>query len=261
LILFGINFSLYFLILIGKIKKAFKSEELKTYFGIIITAIIIIMVSLIKEKLTYVEQITDVNFEEIFRASLFQVASIITTTGFSSVNYDKWPEVAKAVIVILMICGAMAGSTGGGIKVSRLVIAFKGIKLKIKKLINPKYVAKTKYEEKSLDDGTINDVFSFFTMYFVIIIVVTLILSFDQAATATYVVDGKMLTADFTTNLTAAISCMSNIGPGLNLVGPYSSFNFYNYGSKIVLTITMLIGRLEILPVLLLFSPRTWKRQ
>lgn len=260
LILFGINFGLYFLVLIGKVKDVFKSEELKSYLSIIIVAIAIIMVSVIRDRMIKIENYV-VNFksiEEVFRHAYFQVASIITTTGFSTTNYEYWPTIAKTVIVILMICGAMAGSTGGGVKVSRFVIAIKGVGMKIRKLINPRYVAKTKFEGKNLEEGTINDVFSFLALYFIIAFVVVLILGFDPNNDVMVEVAGENVSHDFLTNFTAAISCLSNIGPGLSAVGPYSSFSFYSNFSKIVLTFTMLIGRLEILPVLILFNKKTW---
>lgn len=260
LILFGINFSLYFLLLIGKVKEVLKSEELRTYLLIILSSIAVMMISVIKKEVTLLGSLDKVNIEEIFRQSLFQTASIITTTGFSSVNYDYWPEIAKAVIVILMLCGAMAGSTGGGIKVSRFIIAVKGVGLRLRKLINPRYVAKTKFEGKSLEDNTINDVFSFITLYFIITFVVVIILSLDKVSGTVIVVDGKETICSFTSNFTAAISCMSNIGPGLESVGPYSGFSFYSQISKVVLTLTMMIGRLEILPVLILFNPRTYRK-
>ncbi len=262
LILFGINFSLYYLILIGKIKDVFKSEELKSYFVIIFVSIIIIMISVIRDKMLKVEGyvLSFQSIEETFRHSYFQVASIITTTGFSTTNYEYWPTIAKTVIIFLMICGAMAGSTGGGIKVSRIVIAIKGIGIKIRKLINPRYVAKTKFEGKNLDDGTINDVFAFLVLYFTITFIVVLILGLDPNNDMLVNVGGENVQHDFLTNFTATISCLSNIGPGLSAVGPYSSFSFYSSFSKLILTFTMLIGRLEILPVLILFNKKTWEK-
>lgn len=282
LILFGINFSLYFLILIGKAKDVFKSEELRAYLLIVITSIAIIVVSMYNRF---------TSFEECFRHAYFQVASIVTTTGYSTINYNKWSEISKVVIFILMICGAMAGSTGGGIKVSRVIIATKGVDLSIKKLIKPRYVAKSRFEGKHLEQNIINDVFGFLVMYFIILILVVTILSFDKIngkkivigsqvtqnevnnmtledvdyINKNIVIDGQInndeiVTHGFTSNLTATISCLSNIGPGLEAVGPYSSFANYNIVSKIVLTLTMLIGRLEILPVLILFNPKTWKK-
>ena len=260
LILFGINFSLYFLLLIGKIKDVFKNEELKAYFTVIISAIILIIISIITSRFNSLKEISGSDFESIFRHAYFQVASIITTTGYSTTNYEYWPELAKTVMLVLMIFGAMAGSTGGGIKISRIVIAIKTIFTKIRKLVNPRYVAKTKYEGKILEEETSNDVFAFISMYFFLAFIVVLIISCDPINGTTKIVDGKALTHGFTSNLSAAISCLSNIGPGFESVGPYGSFVGYSNFSKIILTLTMLIGRLEILPVLILFTPRTWRK-
>ena len=258
LIIFGCNFSLYYLILLGKVKEMFKSEEFKTYIIMIVSATGIIFASLLT-KLAKIYTL-----EEAFRHSLFQVASIITTTGYSTTDYNLWPEIAKAVIVILMFTGAMAGSTAGGIKMSRIVIAVKGTYVNIRKLINPRYVSKTKFEGKSLDEKTKNDVFSFITLYLLVLLLVTLVISFDPVNGTTVVLQSDLgtdtSTHSFASNFTAALSCISNIGPGIEAVGPYSSFAGYNWFSTLVLTLTMLIGRLEILPVIILFTPRTWKR-
>ena len=159
-----------------------------------------------------------------------------------------------------MLFGAMAGSTGGGIKISRIVIAIKSIFTKIRKLINPRYVAKTKYEGKILEEETSNDVFAFLTMYFFLAFIVVLIISCDPINGKEVLVDGKTFTHGFTSNFSATISCLSNIGPGFEAVGPYSSFAGYSDFSTVILTLTMLIGRLEILPVLILFTPRTWRK-
>ena len=248
LLFFGCNFTLYYLILIGKIKDVLRSEELKTYIFMVISAVAIVFVNL----LTTLEKLDFASGEQSFRHALFQVASIITTTGFTTQNFDLWPMLSKSVLVILMFTGAMAGSTAGGIKTSRIVIAFKGLYINIRKLINPRYVPKAKFEGKSLEEKTTNDVFSFITLYFFIIIGVTFILSFDSS-----VGEGH----GFFSNFSSALACISNIGPGFEAVGPYLSFSSYNWLSKIVLTFTMLIGRLEILPILILFSPRTWKKR
>lgn len=260
LILFGINFSLYFLILIGKIKDVFKNEELRAYFLIVFASITIIILSIITTKYNSFKEITGSDFESMFRHAYFQVASIITTTGYSTTNYEYWPEIAKTVIFILMLFGAMAGSTGGGIKISRIVIAIKSIFTKIRKLINPRYVAKTKYEGKILEEETSNDVFAFLAMYFFLAFIVVLIISCDPINGKEVLVDGKTFTHGFTSNFSATISCLSNIGPGFEAVGPYSSFAGYSDFSTVILTLTMLIGRLEILPVLILFTPRTWRK-
>ncbi|MBE6675040.1 MAG: TrkH family potassium uptake protein [Ruminococcaceae bacterium] len=247
LLIFGCNFALYYLILLGKVKDVFKSEEFKTYFITVVCAVSLVFISLITKLST-----VGYSLEEAFRHSLFQVSSIITTTGYTTANFDIWPEIAKAVLVILMFTGAMAGSTAGGIKMSRVVIAVKGTYVNVRKLINPRYVSKTKFEGKSLDEKTKNDVFAFITLYVFIILTVVLLLSFDPS--------NHDAEHGFFSNFSASLACISNIGPGFEAVGPYSSFACYNGFSKIVLTFTMLLGRLEILPVFILFTPRSWKK-
>ncbi|MBP3494700.1 MAG: TrkH family potassium uptake protein [Clostridia bacterium] len=259
LILYGVNFSLYYLILIGKVTSVLKSEEFRSYFIILLTSIGLVFISL----LTKFESI-GYTVEEAFRHSLFQVASIMTTTGFSTTDFNVWPMLAVTVLMVLMFFGAMAGSTAGGIKLSRIVIAVKGAYVNIRKLINPRYVPKTKFEGKPLEEKTRNDVFAFITMYLFILLVVILLLSFDpingQAVTVVSDAGEYTVTHGFFSNFSASVACLSNIGPGFEAVGPYASYALYNNFSKLVLTFTMLIGRLEILPVLVLFSYRTWKR-
>ena len=263
LILFGINFSLYYLLLIGKFKEVFKSEELKTYFLIVISAVSIIFISLISKAKDLVQVYST---EEAFRHSFFQVASIITTTGYSSTDFNLWPTLAKTVLFIAMFMGAMAGSTSGGMKLSRIIISIKGIGINIRKLINPRYVPKTKIEGKHIEQNVIDTVFSYCTLCFFIVLGVTLLLSFDsvngktieivsEAGVGTYTVEHGLMS-----NLSASVSAMFNIGPGFEAVSAYSSFAYYSSFSKILLSLVMLVGRLEILPVLILFSPRTWKK-
>ena len=261
LLLFGVNFGLYYLILIGKAKEAFKSEELRTYFAIVVVGVGFIFLSLVAKFESFPMEYT---VEESFRHALFQVASILTTAGFSTTDFNLWPTVAKTILIIMMFFGAMAGSTAGGIKTSRIVIVMKGTYINIRKLINPRYVPKAKFEGKTLDEKTSTGVFSFVSLYLFVLLAVTLILSFDpiNGETLKIVSDAGeySVTNGFVSNFTASLSCLSNIGPGLEAVGPYSSFDGYSYFSKIVLTFTMLIGRLEILPVFILFSPKTWKK-
>ena len=261
LILFGCNFSLYYLILIGKVKAVLKSEEFKSYFLIIGAAVTFVFVSLIWRFEAFPQ---DYTVEESFRHSLFQVASLMTTAGYTTTDYHVWPMLATTTLVVVMFIGAMAGSTAGGIKVSRIVIAIKGAYINVRKLINPRYVPKAKFEEKSLEEKTINDVFAFITLYFFIFIGTVFLLSFDPvngevikivSDAGTYEVEHG-----FFSNFSAALTCISNVGPAFEAVGPYASFAGYSAFSKIVLTLTMMLGRLEILPVLILFSPKTWKR-
>lgn len=259
LIIFGVNFALYYLILIGKISDVIRSEEFKTYLILVLASVGIVFGSLCSrmESLGY-------SIEEAFRHSLFQVSSIITTTGYTTTDYNMWPVLAKTVLLIIMFTGAMAGSTAGGLKLSRLVIAFKGTYINIRKLINPRYVPTAKFEGKTLDQKTTNDVFSFITLYLFVILCGVIVLSFDPINGAEVIIKSDFgeyaVTHDWSTNFSAMLSCISNIGPGFEAVGPYSSFFDYSYLSKLVLTLTMLIGRLEILPVIILFTPRTWKK-
>lgn len=261
LILFGCNFSLYYLLLIGKIKAIFKSEEFKTYFFIVFSAVSLVFISLLLRFESFPQ---DYTVEETFRHSLFQVASIMTTTGFSTTDFGAWPMFSVTLLTVLMFIGAMAGSTAGGIKVSRIVIAIKGAYINVRKLINPRYVPKVKIEGKSMEEKTINDVFAFITLYFFILIAAVLLLSFDpiNGETVSIVSDAGSYEVKhgFLSNFSAATACISNIGPGFEAVGPYASYTAYSAFSKVVLTFIMMVGRLEILPVLILFSPKTWKK-
>ena len=263
LLLFGVNFALYYLILIGKVRQVLKSSELKLYFAMVVGAVGIIFVSLMTKFQQFPQIYTT---EEAFRHSLFQVASIITTTGFSTTDFALWPTIAIAVLMVIMIVGAMAGSTAGGIKVSRLEISAKGLYVNLRKLINPRYVPKSKLEGKMLEEKTINGVLGFMTFYFFILVGAIFLLSFDPINGTQIVVssdayrEGYTVTHGFFTNISASLACISNIGPGFEAVGPYSSFAGYSLFSKVVLSLVMLIGRLEIFPVFVLFSPRTWKK-
>jgi len=260
LILFGCNFSLYYLLLINKVKDVFRSEEFKTYFLVVTTAVALVFISLV----TRFEQFSQMySLEEAFRHSLFQVASLMTTTGYSTTDFAVWPTLGITTLIVAILIGGMAGSTAGGMKMSRVVIAVKGSYINIRKLINPRYVPKAKFEGKTLEEKTINDVFAFITLYFFLLVLVVLLLSFDPVNGQTFTIasDAGTYTVEhgFLSNFTATISCLSNIGPGFEAVGPYASFAGYSPFSKILLTLTMLVGRLEILPVLILFNPKTWK--
>ena len=261
LILFGCNFSLYYLILIGKVKDVLKSQELRCYLLIIIAAVGLVFGNLVM-RLSQLPQVY--TMEEVFRHSLFQVASLMTTTGFTSTDFGTWPMLATTTLLIVMFIGSMAGSTGGGTKISRVVIAVKGAYINVRKLINPRYVPKVKFEGKTLEERTINDVFAYFTLYCFLILGVLLLLSADpvNGQTVTIVSDAGEYTVKhgFLSNFSAALACISNIGPGFEAVGPYASYVGYSEFSKILLSLTMILGRLEILPVLILFNPRTWKK-
>lgn len=261
LILFGCNFSLYYLILIGKIRNVLKSEELKAYFAIIVSAVVLVFISLMGRFEAFPQMYTT---EEAFRHSLFQVASLMTTAGYTTTDYNMWPMLATTTLVLVMVIGAMAGSTAGGIKVSRIVIALKGIYINTRKLIDPHYVPAAKFEGKTLEKKTVSDVFIFIALYFFIFLAAIFLLSFDpvngQVFTITSDAGAYMVKHGFFSNFSAVLSCISNVGPAFEAVGPYASFAAYSGLSKIVLTFVMLFGRLEIFPVLILFHRRAWKR-
>lgn len=261
LILFGVNFSLYYLLLIGKVRDVLRSEEFKSYFLIIALAVFFVFLSLVGRFGAFPQIYTT---EEAFRHSLFQVASLMTTAGYTTTDYDVWPMLGKTALVMVMFIGAMAGSTAGGIKVSRIVISLKGAYINVRKLINPRYVPKAKFEGKTLESGIINDVFAFITLYFFIFLAALFLLSFDpiNGQVLSIVSDAGEYNVEhgFFSNFSAVLTCISNVGPAFEAVGPYSSFAGYNNVSMVVLTLTMLLGRLEILPVLILFNKRTWKK-
>lgn len=235
--LFGVNFSLYYLALCGKVKSALKSHELRVYAGIIIAA-----TALIAFDCRHIFA----NTFDLIRHSAFQVSSIITTTGFMSSDFDLWPEFSKAILVALMFIGACAGSTGGGIKVSRILILLKSIVKEIKIAAHPRSTHKITIDNRIVEHETVRSVNVFIVSYLVILFGSILLISLDEYS--------------FTTNVTAVISAINNIGPGLDAVGPTQNFSIYSPFSKIVLSLNMLIGRLEIFPILILFSPYTWKK-
>ncbi len=237
MLLFGVNFNVFYLLLIKSFKKAFKCEELRAYLIIIAVATITIAINILS---------TCYNFLEALRLSFFQVTSISSTTGFSSVDFNKWPSLSKAVLIVLMIIGACGGSTGGGMKVSRLVILIKSVFADIKRLIHPRSIVAVKFEGQVLEKDTERNAHTYFVLWVLIVALCTVLLCID--------VD------DFITNFTATLSCIGNIGPGFNLVGPVCNFALYTSCSKILLSFVMLFGRLEIFPMLILFAPRTWKK-
>ncbi len=238
--LFGINFNLYFLILVGKLRPVFKSTELWVYALISVCATAIIAVDIY--DLCY-------NLEHTIRTAAFQVSSIITTTGFATTDFNTWPTLSKSVLLFLMFTGACAGSTAGGFKISRFIILIKKIGNNLKKVIHPRTATVVKFEGKRLDEDTLNGVSSYFDIYVIIFIIVFLLLSLDTGVISITAIE---------TNLASALSCLNNIGPGLAMTGPTGSYAGYSYFSKIVLSLTMLIGRLEIYPILLTLNIATW---
>lgn len=237
MILFGVNFNVYFLFLLKKIRQGLKNEELRAYLGIILGAILLITVN-IAGKFG--------NPFLAFHHAAFQVGSIITTTGYSTVDFDTWPTFSKTVLVLLMLIGASAGSTGGGIKVSRIVILAKSVKKELKQYLHPHSISKIKMDGKPVEHEVVRSINVFLIAYLLIYAVSMLIVSLDNF--------------DFTTTFTSVAATINNIGPGLDLVGPAANFGILSVPSKLVLIFDMLAGRLEIFPLLLLFVPDTWRK-
>ncbi|MDD3221855.1 MAG: TrkH family potassium uptake protein [Clostridia bacterium] len=237
MMLFGVNFTFYFLILYRKAKDAFSMEEVRWYFGIYFGAVILITASMADQAGGLFEH---------FHHAAFQAASIMTTTGYSTVNFDLWPQLARLILLLLMFIGACAGSTGGGIKVSRVIVYLKSIKKEMGSLIHPRSVRAIKLDGKAVDDGMMRSIFAFFSAYVLIFVVSLMVITLDGF--------------DFETNFSAVAATFNNIGPGLGAVGPTANFAGYSILSKIILSFDMLIGRLEIFPILLLFAPSTWRK-
>lgn len=238
MLLFGINFNLYYFLLIRRFRDVFRSEELRAYIAIVATAVVCIAVN--------VAHLYE-SFATSLRHAFFQVASIITTTGFATADFNLWPTFSKAILVTLMFVGACAGSTGGGIKVARLVILARTSFWDMRKMLHPNAVTTVRFEDKTLGERQIRSVHLFLTVYMLVFAISVLLLSLEKF--------------DLVTTFTAVASCINNIGPGLELVGPVGNFAAFSAPSKLLLSFLMLVGRLEIFPMLLLFAPSIWKRK
>ena len=236
MILFGVNFNVYFFIYIRKLRDAARCEEMRWYLGIIAAATVLICANAYDTALT---------LEHNVRNSAFQVASIITTTGFATVNFDLWPELSRTILVMLMFCGACAGSTGGGLKVSRFVIAAKSLGNYISTFLHPRAVRKVKFEDKDVEPETLRAILVYFIAVVFIFAVSVLLVSLDNF--------------DQITNFTAVAATFNNIGPGLNDVGPTCNFAGFSAFAKCVMIFDMLAGRLEIFPLLMLLYTPLWK--
>lgn len=236
MILFGVNFNAYYLIIFGKVKKALKMEEVRYYLLVILISSGIIFLNILGTCASAFDALTQ---------SAFQVASIITTTGFSTTDFNTWASTSKVILVILMFVGACAGSTGGGIKVSRFVILFKTVRKEFTSYIHPKSIKKIQMDEKPIDHETVRTVNVYIITFMVLFVLSVFLVSFDGT--------------DLVTGFTAVAATINNIGPGLELVGPAENFGFFSGFSKYVLMFDMLAGRLELFPLLLLFHPSIWK--
>ena len=237
MMIFGINFNLFYLLLMKDFINVFKNEELRYYLGIIAIATVLITAN--------IASMYD-SIEQAFRNAFFQVTSLITTTGFITANYELWPEFSKTMLIVIVMIGACGGSTGGGLKVSRLVIVLKMITQELKRMVHPRSVNIIKLDGMKIEQETVDSVTSFFVIYVFLIFGSFIIISVDNF--------------DFTTSLTAVMTCVGNVGPGLGGVGPVENFSIFSPFVKIVLCMDMLLGRLEIFPLVMLFSPAVWKK-
>ncbi len=236
MLLFGVNFSCYYLLLLRQFKAVFRDEELRLYFGLMLGAVALITVNLIGIYESVGETI---------RHAFFQVSSIMTTTGFATTDFDLWPAFSKAILMLLMMVGACAGSTGGGLKCIRALLLLKNLRRNLSQIIRPRRVRIVRVNGKTMDEKLIATTNAYFATYMAMLIVSFLIVSIDGFSV--------------TTNLTAVLSCLNNIGPGLEAVGPSCNFAGFGILSKIVLIFNMLAGRLEIFPILILFNYRSWR--
>ena len=238
MLLFGVNFSCYYLILLRQFKSVFKDEELRLYIGIVAGSVILIMLNLWG---------TFADAEQTFRHALFQVSSIITTTGYATVDFDLWPTFSKMILMALMIVGACAGSTGGGIKVARVLLLLKSLRRNIHKVMRPKSVRVVRSNSSVVDEQIVDNTNAYLAAYVVIMVVSVILISLDGFSP--------------TTSISAVFACFNNIGPGLEAVGPSCNYSGFSIFSKLVLSMDMLAGRLEIFPILVLFSRSAWKRR
>ena len=238
MMLFGVNFKVYFLIVCRKFKDAFKAEEVKWYFGIYAVAVTVIVISIINSV---------GSFGKALSQASFQAASIMTTTGYATTDFNLWGTLPQAILVMLMFIGACAGSTGGGMKVSRIMIYFKEVKNEISYLIHPRSVKRVTMDGKSVGDTTLRTANAFIGAYFLIFALSFLIVCADGF--------------DFTSSFTSIAATINNIGPGLGVVGPYGGYSAFSIPSKWVFIFDMITGRLEIFPMLILFTPSTWRKK
>ena len=238
--LFGVNFSCYYLLLIRQFKNVFKDEELRLYVGIAVISTLLIGWNTFESSFQG-------DFWEALRHSAFQVSSILTTTGYCTVDFDTWHAFSKGIILMLMLIGACAGSTGGGFKVARVLIVFKNLRRNIRQVVNPRKVMAIRNNGKVMDEKVITNTNAYLAAYMIILVLATLVISLDGQTVET--------------NISAVFACINNIGPGLGAVGPVCNYSIYSDFSKGLLGVLMLIGRLEIFPFLILLSHSTWKRK
>ena len=238
MLLFGINFNLYYFLLLRRFRDAFCSEEMLTYLGIVGFSTVTITLNIL--------HLYD-NVGTALRTAFFQVSSIITTTGYASADFNLWPTYSRIVICILMFFGACAGSTAGGLKISRVVIFLKAAKQDLNKMLHTHAVTTVRFEGKPLDEKVLRGVHNYFNIYMLLLTLSVLLLSLDGF--------------DIVSTFTAVVTCFNNVGPGLEMVGPMGSFADFSAPAKLLLSFDMLAGRLELYPMLALFSPRLWRKR
>ncbi len=238
MLLFGVNFNLYFLLWIGRWREALRSEELHWYAGLILGAALLLAFGT-RGQLG--------GFLPALHQGFFNVAAIVSTTGFGTVDFTHWPEYCKWILVLLMFCGGCAGSTGGGMKLSRLMILGKTVLSELKQMVRPRSVQRIEMDGRRVESGTIRAAAIFAVLYFFLLVLLSALLSLDGV--------------DIATSFTAALSCLSNVGPGMTeAIGPAGGFAFFSIRAKLIMTLAMLMGRLEFYPILVLLLPRTWKK-
>ena len=238
MLLFGVNFNLYYLLLIKRFRSVLRSTELWVYVAVALVASSVIALNIFPMYK---------NSSTAIRQSVFQVSSILTTTGYATADFNKWPELAKGILFVLMFSGGCAGSTAGGLKLSRTIMMFKMIGRELKRMLHPRSVATVRFEGKSVEEQTLQGVTVYFAVYMLCILAAFLLICFEPFG--------------LETNFSAAVSCFNNVGPGLAGVGPASGYSDYTAFSKLVLSVAMLLGRLEIFPLLIALSPSTWTKK
>ncbi len=243
MILFGVNFNIYFFMLIRRGKEILKNEELRVYLIIVLLATGAIAVNTWQDVTVMFGDV-----EDCIRTAFFQVASIISTTGYATTDFNLWGEFSKTVLLLVMITGACAGSTAGGLKISRIIILFKGMLKEVKHMLRPRSVTVVRMDGEPVENETVRSAMGYLAMYFTIMVFCTLLIALDGF--------------DFETNFSAMLTCINNVGPGMGaLVGPAGNFDCYSDFSTFILSITMLFGRLEIMPMVILLSPGTWTKK
>ncbi len=237
--LFGVNFTVYYLLLLRQFRAVYRNEEFRLYIGIILLTTAVIAIDIFPRY-------TELGVGKAVLDSFFQVSSIMTTTGYATTNFDLWPQLSRYLLVVLMIIGASAGSTGGGIKVARLVILWKAVKSQMQIMLRPRAIRPVRMDGKPLNEAVVRGTYAFSAVYAAICLVSVLLLTLDDY--------------NLETTVTAVLACFNNIGPGLGMVGPVGNYAFLSPLSKLVLSFDMLLGRLEIFPLLMLFMPSVWRR-